>query len=78
MGCLPKRGDNGYALVNPYNFCLVFTHKQITVSLWAIILTTPTLHVATILDQDQLYSDILATLPFDSSISDHLLYLEGR
>jgi len=31
-----------------------------------------------ILDQNQLYSDILATLPFDSSISDHLLHLEGH
>jgi len=30
-----------------------------------------------ILDQNQLYSDILATLPFDSSISDHLLHLAG-
>jgi len=30
-----------------------------------------------ILDQDQLYSDILATLPFDSFISDHLLHPEG-
>ena len=31
-----------------------------------------------ILDQDQLYSDILVTLPFDSSISDYLLHLEGH
>ena len=23
----PKGGDNGYALVNLYNFCLVFTHE---------------------------------------------------
>jgi len=29
----PKGGDNGYASVNPHNFCLVFTHKQITASL---------------------------------------------
>ena len=31
-----------------------------------------------ILDQNQLYSNILATLPFDPSVSDHLLHLEGR
>jgi len=31
-----------------------------------------------ILDQNQLYSDILATLPFDSSISNHLLHLKGH
>jgi len=74
----PKGGDNGYASVNPYNFRLVFTHEQIVASLRATILTTPTLHAATILDQNQLYSDILATLPFNSSISDHLLHPEGR
>ena len=74
----PKGRDNGYASVNPYNFHPVFTHKQIAASLWATILTTPTLCAATILDQNQLYSNILATLPFDSSISDHLLHPEGR
>jgi len=73
----PKGGDNGYASVNPYNFCPVFTHKQIIAPLQATILTTPTLCTATILDQDQLYSDILATLPFNSSISNHLLHPEG-
>jgi len=31
-----------------------------------------------ILNQNQLYSNILATLPFDSSISDHLLHPEER
>jgi len=30
-----------------------------------------------ILGQNQLYSDILVILPFDSSISDYLLHLEG-
>jgi len=64
----PKGGDNDYALVNPHNFCLVFAHEQIAASLRATILTTPTLCAATILDQNQLYSDILATLPFDFSI----------
>jgi len=73
----PKRGDNGYASVNLHNFRPVFTHKQIAASLRATILTTPTLYAATILDQNQLHSEILAVLPFDSSISDHLLHLEG-
>jgi len=48
----PKGGDNSYASVNPHNFCPVFTHEQITVSLQATILTTPTLHAAMILDQN--------------------------
>jgi len=73
----PKRGDNSYTSVNPHNFCPVFTHKQIAASLWATILTTLTLCTATILDQNQLYSDILAVLPSDSFISDYLLHLEG-
>ena len=64
--------------MNPHNFRLVFTHEQITASLRATILTTLTLCTAMILDQNQLYSNILATLPFDSSISDHLLHLEER
>jgi len=72
----PKGGDNGYASVNPHNFCQVFTHKQIAASLQAIILTTPTLCAATILDQNQLHSDILAILPSNSSISNYLSYPE--
>ena len=74
----PKGGDNGYASVNPHNFCLVFTHEQITASLWATILTTPTLHVAMILDQNQLHSNILAALSSNSSISEYLLCPEGH
>jgi len=74
----PKGGDNGYTSVNPHNFRPVFTHEQIAAFLQATILTTPTLRAATILDQNQLHSDILATLPFDSSISDHLLHPEGH
>jgi len=73
----PKRGDNSYTSVNPHNFCPVFTHKQIAASLRATILTTPTLCTAIILDQNQLHSDILTTLPSDSSISNHLSYPEG-
>jgi len=73
----PKGGDNGYALVNSHNFCLVFTYEQIAVSLQATILTTLALCAATILDQNQLHSDILAALLSDSSISDHLLHPEG-
>ena len=74
----PKGEDNGYASVNPHNFCPVFAHEQIAASLRATILTTPTLRAATILDQNQLYSDILATLSLDTSISNHLLHPEGR
>jgi len=72
----PKGEDNGYASVNPHNFRPVFTHEQIAASLRATILTPPTLRAATILDQNQLHSDILATLPFDSSISTHLSHPE--
>ena len=74
----PKGRDNGYASVNPHNFHLVFTHEQIVASLWATILTTLALCAATILDQNQLHSDILIILPSDPSISNHLLHPEGR
>jgi len=72
----PKRGDNGYALVNPHNFCSVFTQEQIATSLRATILTTRTLCTATILDQNQLHSGILTALPSNSFISNYLLYPE--
>ena len=75
---IQKEEDNYYALVNLHNFCPVFTHEQIAASLWATILTTLTLHAATILDQNQLHFDILVALLSDSSISDHLLHLEGH
>jgi len=74
----PKERDNGYALVNPYNFHLVFTHKQIAVFLQTTILTTLILRTAMILDQNQLHFDILVALPSNSSISEHLLHLEER
>ena len=73
----PKGRNNGYTS-NSHNFRPVFTHEQIIASFQATILTTLILHVATILDQNQLYSDILAILPFDSSISNHLLHPEGH
>ena len=72
----PKGGDNGYTSVNSHNFCPVFTHEQIVVSFQVTILTTPILCTAMILDQNQLYSNILAALPSNSSISKHLLCLE--
>jgi len=64
--------------VNPYNFHLVFTHKQIAVFLQTTILTTLILRTAMILDQNQLHFDILVALPSNSFISEHLLYLEER
>jgi len=64
--------------VNPHNFRPVFTHEQIAVSLRATILTTLAFCTATILDQNQLYSDILTILPSDPSISNYLLYPEGQ
>jgi len=57
---------------------LVFTHEQITASLRATILTTPVLCTATILDQNQLHSNILTTLPSDPFISNYLLHPEER
>ena len=64
--------------MNPHNFRPVFTHEQIAASLWATILTTLALCTATILDQNQLHSDILTILPSDPSITNHLLHLEGQ
>jgi len=74
----PKGRDNSYASVNPHNFRPVFTHEQIAASLRATILTTPALCAATILDQNQLHSDILTTLPSNPSISNQLLHPEGQ
>ena len=62
--------------MNPHNFYPIFTHEQIVASLQATILTTLTLCTATILDQNQLHSDILVVLPSNSFISKHLLHPE--
>jgi len=74
----PKEEDNSYILVNLHNFHLVFTHKQIVVPLRAIIFTMPILHATTIIDQEQLHSDILAVLSLNLSVSNQQAYLEGH
>jgi len=77
MGHLSKRRNDSYTLVNPHNFCSVFTHEQIAAFLWATIFTTLTLHSHDI-GSNQLHSNILAALPSKSPFSNYLLHLEGR
>ena len=64
--------------MNSHNFCLVFTHKQIAASLRATILTTLILCIATIIDQEQLYFNILIALSLNLFISDQQAHLEGH
>lgn len=50
----------------------MFTQEQLSAFFHATYLFTSTLHVAVILDIEQLYNDILATLPIDPTTSCHL------
>ena len=64
----PKKGNTGYATVNPHNFKLIFTQEQLAASIWATVLLFPSLHAATVVDMDTLHQDILSALPSDPII----------
>ena len=68
----PKKGDSGYACVNPYNLWPVFTHEQLSNSLCATYLESLVLHAVTIMDVETLHDDILSTLPSDPVAQIHL------
>ena len=74
----PKGGNNGYATVNPHNFRPVFTHEQLAASVRATYLYAPSLRAATIINLDQLHSDILSSLSQDPTAADHIAKPEGR
>ena len=61
----PKGGNTGYAIVNPHNFKPIFTQEQLAASIQATILLFSSLHIATVIDLDTLYQDILLALPSD-------------
>ena len=63
----PKEGNNDYAKVNPINFCPAFTQEQISTSLCATNLFEPVLAATVLMNQEQLYSDILCSLPSNLS-----------
>ena len=50
----PKRGNTGYATVNPHNFKPIFTQEQLAASVWATVLLFPSLRAATVVDLDTL------------------------
>ena len=68
----PKEGDSDYATVNPHNFHPVFTNEQLASSLRATTLITPVLQAVSLMDVEQLHSDIRSALPADSIASIHL------
>ena len=72
----PKGGHSDYATVNLSNFCLMFTQEQISISLRATELLNPVLRATVIMDQEQLNSDILSTLPNDPLYIAHLKELK--
>ena len=59
----PKGGNSDYATINPNNLRPVFTNEQLTNSLHATRLADPVLCATVIMDQEQLYCDILQSLP---------------
>ena len=61
----PKEGDKDYARVNPDNYRPIFTNEQLAASLRATYLEAPMLRASTLVDVEQLRSDILSSLPND-------------
>ena len=53
-------------MVNPHNFCPVFTSEQLSVYLRTTILAGPALRAAQLIDYMQLTDDIRNALPIDS------------
>ena len=68
----PKRGNTGYATVNPHNFKPIFTQEQLAASVWATVLLFPSLRAATVVDLDTLYQDILSAFPSNPIATKHI------
>ena len=68
----PKEGDSDYATINPHNFRPVFTQEQLASSLRATIILSPVLQAVSLMDIDQLHSDIRSALSTDPIASIHL------
>jgi len=68
----PKRGNTGYATVNPHNFKPIFTQEQLATSIRATILLFPSLHAATVVNLDTLHQDILLAFPSDPIATKHI------
>ena len=64
-------------MVNPHNFRPVFTQEQLTTSIQATYLITPSLRAALIMDIDQLHIDIRSALQMDPVGSAQLAKPEG-
>ncbi|CAG8629831.1 4306_t:CDS:2, partial [Acaulospora colombiana] len=62
----PKRGDSGYASVNPQNFRPIFGSEQLQASLRATALYPAALRAVTLMDFESLRSDIISGLKTDS------------
>jgi len=50
-----RRGNTGYATVNPHNFKPIFTQEQLVASIQAMVLLFPSLRTATVMDLDSLH-----------------------
>ncbi|KAJ3473163.1 hypothetical protein NLI96_g13105 [Meripilus lineatus] len=61
-----KGRDGGYAFANPQNLKPIFTQDQLSASLRATILFFPVLRSVSLLDYDQLISDIRSSYSSDS------------
>ena len=68
----PKGGDSNYATINPHNFHPVFTQEQLALSLRATIFLSPVLQAMSLMDIEQLHSDICSALSTDPIASIHL------
>ena len=67
----PKGGNTSYTTVNLHNLKLIFTQEQLAAFIWVTILLFPSLCIATVMDLDTLYQDILSALSSDLIATKH-------
>ena len=67
----PKGGNTSYTTVNLHNLKLIFTQEQLAAFIWVTILLFPSLYIATVIDLDTLYQDILSALSSDLIATKH-------
>ena len=72
LGHLPKRGASNYATVNPQNIRQIFSQHQLASSLQATHLAKPVIKATSLMDTEQILTDIRHNLASDPTPQKHL------
>ena len=67
-----KGEGKDYGMVNPQNFCSIFSSEQLSASLHATCLMPTVLQPITVMDIQGLHKDILSTYATDPTVAQYL------